>query len=189
MGSVFHKTATKKMPPEAEVFTRKGKRFARWTKRGGKTATAPVTVGRKGEDRIVVKARTYTAKYRNGTGVVVETRTGCRDKAAAKGVLAELERRAEMVRSGLVSAKEDAIADHQSVPLFDHIHSYLVHQEAEGSCEEHRANVQRELTRVVSECGFAKLGDLNRDAFEQWLTVTAREGMGARTRNRHRASW
>ncbi len=188
MGSVFHKTATKKLPPDAEIFTRKGKRFARWTKRGGNTATAPVTVGRKGEDRIVIKARTYTAKYRDGAGVVVEARTGCRDKTAAKAVLAELERRADKVRSGIVSVREDAIADHQSVSLLDHIHAYLLHQEAEGSCEEHRANVRRDLIRVASECGFAKLGDLNRDAFEQWLAFNARAGMGARTRNRHRAS-
>ena len=53
MASVFRKTATRPLPDRAEIFTRKGDRFARWKDRHGKTRTAPLTIGRDGSDRIV----------------------------------------------------------------------------------------------------------------------------------------
>src|SRR5262245_38945010 len=107
MGTVFRKTATKPLPPGAEVFTRKGERCARWKDRKGKTRTAPLTTGRDGQDRIVIVARTYLAKYRDGNGRVREVPTGCRDEQAAKAILADLERRAVRVKAKLLTAAED----------------------------------------------------------------------------------
>lgn len=40
MASVFRKTATKPLPKNAEIFTRKGERFARWKYGRGKNRTA-----------------------------------------------------------------------------------------------------------------------------------------------------
>lgn len=68
MGTVFHKTATKPLPDSAELITRKGDRLARWKDGRGKARTAPLTTGRDGSDRIVVTAKTYTEKYRDGQG-------------------------------------------------------------------------------------------------------------------------
>ena len=65
MGTVFKKTYTKPVPPEAETFTRKGQRLAKWKDGKNKTRTAPLTIGKDGSDRILVKAGTYTAKYRD----------------------------------------------------------------------------------------------------------------------------
>ena len=45
--------------------------------------------GRNRPDRIT--AGTYTAKYRDGSGIVRKVATGCRDKSAARSVLADLE--------------------------------------------------------------------------------------------------
>ena len=53
MASVFKKTATKPLPVNAEIITRKGKRLARWKDGRGKNRTAAVTTGRDGTDRIV----------------------------------------------------------------------------------------------------------------------------------------
>ena len=83
MGTVYRKTYTKPLPADVELLTRKGERLARWKDTKGKTRTAPLTTGRDGSDRILVKAGTYTAKYRDGSGVVREKATGCRDKEAA----------------------------------------------------------------------------------------------------------
>ena len=60
MGTVYRKTYTKPLPPDAETFTRKGERFARWKDSKGKSRTAPLTVGKDGTDRIVAKAGTFT---------------------------------------------------------------------------------------------------------------------------------
>ncbi|HEY3964922.1 MAG TPA: hypothetical protein VGM05_10265, partial [Planctomycetaceae bacterium] len=117
MGSIYRKTFTKPLPAGAEVFARNGERFARWKNAKGKTRTAKLTTGKDGLNRIVIEAKTFTARYRNGSNIVVEMATGCRDETAARSVLGELERRGELVKSGVITAAQDAVADHQPAPL------------------------------------------------------------------------
>ena len=52
----------------------------------------------------------------------------------------------------------------------------------------HRENVGRCLRRLAAECGFNALTGLRREALERWIVARERDGMGARTRNRHRAA-
>ena len=88
MGTVFKKTFTKPLPPNAEVFEKDGERFARWKPAKGRQRIVPLTKGTEGTGRILIKAATYTAKYRDGQGRVCERPTGCRDETAARSVLA-----------------------------------------------------------------------------------------------------
>ena len=117
MGTVFKKQYTKPLPKGAEVLTQEGKTIARWKPAKGRTATAPVARGKDGSLRILKRAATYTAKYRNGQGIVVEKATGCRDEGAARSVLTELEKKAELVRGGVLSSSEDAVAEQHQKPL------------------------------------------------------------------------
>jgi len=130
MGTVYKKTFTKPLPAGAKIIVRKGQRLAQWQDAKGKTRTAPLTAA---GDRIAVEAGTYTAKYRDGSGIVREVATGCRDESAARSVLGKLERRAELVKGEVLTAAEDATIDHQTVPLTDHIAAYLLKLEAEGA--------------------------------------------------------
>jgi len=184
VGTVFKKQVTRPLPPGAEIITRKGERVAKWKDRRGKSRTAPLTVGKDGsEQRIMTESPYYVAKYRDGGGVVRVEPTGCRDETAARQVLADLERRAELVRSNVLTAAEAAIGDHQGTPLLDHIRQYVEHLEAAGCSTEHVANVTRQLRRVADECRFSRLGDVDRNTFERWLNEQTKAGMGARTRN------
>src|SRR5262249_32877377 len=131
MGTVFRKQTTRPLPPGAEIFVRKGERFARW-KRKGKTRTAPLTAGKDGADRILTESPYFVAKYRDGAGVVQTVATGCRDETAARQVLADLERRAELIRSGVMSAAEAAVGDHQATPLAEHFVAFDQHHRAKG---------------------------------------------------------
>lgn len=150
---------------------------------------AKIIVGRDGAERIADTAATYTAKYRDGNGIVVEVATGCRDADAARKVLGELERRAELVKAGVVTADENAVADHQAVPLADHFDAYVGYLVAQGVSERHPQDIRRQLDRLAADCAFAKLPDLGRDALERWLTAQAKAGkIGARTRNTYRAA-
>jgi integrase len=185
---VFKKTFTKPVPPGAETFVRKGERFARWKDRKGKARTAPLTTGKDGSDRLLIESPYYVAKYRDGAGVVQVVPTGCRDETAARRVLADLERRAELVRSNVISATEDAIGRHRTLHLTEHFDAYLASLEAAGCCGEHRSERRRQLDRLAADCRFATLADLDRGALESWLAVRARAGMGARTRNSYLAS-
>jgi integrase len=187
MGTVFKKTFTKPLPPGAEIFVRKGQRFARW-KAKGKTLSAPLTRGEDGSDRVLIESAKWHAKYRDGSGAVRLVPTGCRDETAARQKLADLERKAELVRSNVMTAAEAAVGEHQGTPFGDHVKAYLAYLEAKGACEEHRSERRRQLDRLAADCSFGTLADLRREALERWLNAQARAGMGARTRNSYLGS-
>jgi len=189
MGTVYRKTVTKPLPAGAKIIVRKGKRFAEWLDGKEKRRTAPVTVGKDGTDRLVITAKTFMAKLRDGSGIVREAATGCRDESAARSVLTGLERRAERVRGGLLTAGEAAAIDQQDRPLSEHADAFLEHQKAKGVTEVQVDNTQSRLERIANDCGFRRLADLNGTTLERWLTARQAEGMGAITRNGYREAW
>ena len=193
MGTVFRKSYTKSLPSAAELFTRQGERFARFKDRRGKTRTEKVTTGKDGSPRLLIEAESFTAKYRDGNGIVREVATGCRDVTAARNVLAELTKRAENVKSGITTAALDTVIDHQGTPISKHVDAYLtfldtktIHGQKVSNA--HQENVARNLRRLVAECRFEKLAQIDRSAVESWMKRKEAEGMGARTRNTHRAA-
>ena len=188
MASVFRKTVIKPLPSNAELVTRQGERFARWKNRRGKNRTAPLTIGRDGSNRIVVQAGTYTAKFRDGQGVVREVATGCRDETAARQVLADLERRAELVKANVISAAEDAVACHQASLLDEHIVAHADYQKAKDLNSVSIQNTESRLRQVAADCRFHRLGDLNATALGKWLANQKNAGMGAGTRNEYRGA-
>ncbi len=190
MGTIYRELYTKPLPNKAEVFTRKGERWVRWTNRSGRKQTAKMTTGRDGSDRIIVEAGTYSARYRNGSDQLVKVTTGCKTQDAARAVLVELEGRADKVRSGMRSAAEDSVLDHQCTPIAEHIAGYIDYLRNKWGKGGHRrvspdhvANVQCCLRDVIDGCGFARLRDLNRSAVEKWVDQRAAGGMAARTIN------
>ncbi len=183
MGTVYKETFTKPLPAGAKIIVRKGQRLAQWQDAKGKTRTAPLTAA---GDRITVEAGTYTAKYRDGSGIVRKVATGCRDESAARSVLGDLERRAELVKAKVITAAEDAIADHQETPLGEHVAAFIAHQTAKGLNRVRVKNSENRLVRLTGECGFRALGDLSAAALERWLVARQTEGMGAGTRNEYR---
>src|SRR5947207_15554340 len=100
MGTVLKKRQTKSLPVGAEIFKRKGERFARWKTKKGKTRTAPLTTGKDGSAPIVLECPYWFAQYRDGNNRIRIVPTGCRDETAARQKLANLERRAELIRAG-----------------------------------------------------------------------------------------
>jgi hypothetical protein len=69
--------------------------------------------------------------------------TGCREEDAARRVLADLERRAELVRAGVMSAAESAVADHQATPLASDLDAVDEHHRAKGMTKIHREDSGR----------------------------------------------
>ena len=67
MGSIRKPTYTWPVPEGAEVFTRKGKQFARWTDGKGRKQVAELADD---GDRILMESQVYVAKYRDGAGQV-----------------------------------------------------------------------------------------------------------------------
>ena len=197
MGTVYKETYTKPIPDDVEFFIRKGQHVARWTDRRGRKRTEKVTTTKAGHDRLLIQASTYTAKYRNGSGVLRKAATGCRTLDAAKAVLNELETRADKVRCGNWTAAEDSVLDHQTTTLGRHITAYLDHlgtKRGKGGkpkvSSKHVANVEYQLRRIVASCKFRQLRDLNRPAVERWIKgqLEATQPLSARTINAHLAA-
>ena len=186
MGTVYKKTATKPIPNGAELFTKNGKRFARWKPSTGKARTAPVTTGNDGTDRIVVTVGTYLAKFRDGSGYVCEVSTGCRDEDAVRSVLGKLERRAELVKSEVITTAEAATADHQRTPIADHFAAYHEHRTAKGLNAVRIANTKSRLERLAAECDFRRLADCSADALTRWLARQQSKGMSGGNPNEYR---
>lgn len=99
-------------------------------------------------------ARTFTAKYRDGSGRVREVATGCRDESAARSVLTEMEKRAEKVKGGILSTAEERMIDHQDTPLGDHLEAYLTHLRAKGDSDTHLDDTRRLADKVIADCDF-----------------------------------
>src|SRR5262249_29123379 len=136
-----------------------------------------------GQERIEVVSTFYFARYRDHDRRMKIAPTGCRDETAARQELANLQRRVELIRSGVIKTIEASVGNHQATPLPDHITAFLAHLDAAGVTKEHRANVERQLNRLAADCSFGSLADLAPEALERWLTARAAEGMGRRTRN------
>lgn len=175
MGTVFKPFVTRPLPEGAEVVTRAGKRVAVWADASGKRRQAPATAG--DTPRIQVRGGTYTAQFRDGAGVVRRVSTGCKSLDAARAVLADLERRAEHVKAGIVTQAEANVAEHADTPVVEHVDAYLAelaHKRGKGARRtvnaEHLANVRRSLRQAVDECGFRRLRDLNRAAVDRWVS-------------------
>lgn len=188
MGSLRKKTSTKPLPTGAELFDRKGQQFVRWNDSCGKTRTAKLTTGHDGSQRIVVQSSRWTAKFRDGSGVIQEVNTGCRDKSAAQTMLTDLERRAELVRSGVMTASDESVADHQPTRLVDHLEGFIRSLKAAGRSDRHISDTDRLAKQITADCGFRVLRDIEADRVESWLVDKLDAGMAARTRNSYLGS-
>jgi hypothetical protein len=92
--------------------------------------------------------------------------TGCREEDAARRVLADLERRAELVLAGVMSATGSAVADHQATPLASHLDAVDELNRAKGVTRIHREDTGRYLPRLAADCTFGTLADLRPSAVE-----------------------
>ncbi len=187
MGSVYRSKYTKPVPSDAELFQKKGKLHARWVDGKDKKHSHAVQRNAKGELRYTRQAATYTAKYRDGQGIVRTVSTGCREKTAAQAVLNDLLKRSEQVRSGILTPDQDAMAEHQQVPLEEHIIAWKAHHKAKGTTPGRiKTNLQR-LRAITSDCQFVRLSDLDGEKLEQWLFEQAeKRDMSAGSRNGYR---
>ena len=184
MGNIFRKQTTRALPNGAEFFTKAGDRFARWQSRG-KTFTAELT-GSQETPRIVTHSKTFTARYRDHNGIVVERPTGCRDRQAAEQLLRKWEREVEQIRAGILDPKQLESARASSTNLETHLASYEQSLIARNVSAVYRSNTLRAVRRLADDLGFGCIKDISRWAVESWLAKVLGEGMSARSRNHYR---
>jgi integrase len=107
----------------------------------------------------------------------------CTDKVAARQMLAELERKAEHRKAGLV----DRFAEHRKAPIDAHLADYETHLRNKGVSAKHLSETMRRLRAVVEHCGIRSLADLRPEGVEGFLEALG-AGASARTRNTYLSS-
>lgn len=80
MANIFRKTYTQPPPKDVEIVERQGRKMALWRDRQGRKHYDRITVGRKGQVKIVRTSPTWLARYRDADGQLVTVSTGCRDR-------------------------------------------------------------------------------------------------------------
>ncbi|OQA03102.1 MAG: site-specific tyrosine recombinase XerC [Planctomycetes bacterium ADurb.Bin401] len=193
MSTVYRKTYTQPLPKNTQIVERNGQKMAMWVDGKGRKHFDQITTGNKGQTKIIRYSPTYLAQFRDSDGRMVIQSTGCRDEQAAKHVLAELIKRVEHVKAGIISTQQCRTADHAKLGLHEHIDTYLEHLQAKTVRGKrvsvaHRINVKRQLEKLINDCKFKRLIDITRDSMERWMNNSEKTGMGARTRNTYRAA-
>ncbi len=193
MATIFRKSYTQLLTKQCEIVERQGRRMAMWVDRRGRKQYDEITTGQQGQIKIIRQSPTWLARYRDADGIERIESTGCRDEQAARHVLANLLRRVEHIKAGILTAEQDRQANHAERPLVHHVADYLEHLKAKTVrgkkvAAKHRKNVERHLNKIAAEGGFRLLSDITRTAMEKWMNQREVEGMGARTRNMYRAS-
>jgi integrase len=188
MGRLFKKTTMRPVPSGAKVIEVDGKPTARWKARGGgraKWTTAPVVALDDGRQVVRQEGSTYFARYRDQNKTLVEVSTGCRDESAARQVLADLERRVERIKAGVLTPAEDAASEQQKRSVEHHLDAYV--STLTGSAM-HRENTRSYLNRLLADCGWTRLADMRRSDLECWLSEQARSNRSARSRNAYQTA-
>lgn len=186
MAAIFKKQYTKPIPAGAKIVTRMGKRVAQW-KVGNKLHSAELTA--KG-DKIRAQASVYTAKYRDGDGIVREVSTGCRDKSAAMAVLNDLTTMADRVRAKVITSAEVRIAtEYADTLLSEHIDDYVAYLKQRKANAGRVKTTDTRLKGSATECSWRYLRDLSSDGLESWLNKQVDAGRSAAVYNGYAEVW
>ncbi len=167
MGTLLRQSYTVDLPPDADIIERAGRKCVRITT-GGQTQSFPLTRDGKRYRR---QSEKWYGQYTDGTGTVRRVALST-DKAAAKQMLAKLERRAERQRTGLLDPAED----HAQRPLTAHLADYVSVLIAKGDCDAHITLTRDRIAAILDGCGFTFTRDADVSTVAQWLTDRRTDG-------------
>ena len=193
MANLFKQKTTRNLPKGAEIDTRKGERFAKWTDGKGRKRTARV-VGEGDAARIVTESGTWYARIRMADGTRVDVSTGCRDKSAAMSRLTELMAEQEKIRAGVITQREANTAKHGRRDYAETVAAFIAGMKARGCAKGTCSDWTRFLKVGNGQLGWRTLSDMDRAALENWLSLQAAtlkdekdplSSMGARVHNTH----
>ena len=149
---------------QTRYFTKDGKRCRRDTQ--GAIARA-------------VQSKTWSGRYKDADGILREKALST-NKAAARILLGELVVRTERSKSGL----SDRFEEHHKTLLKQHLDDFKQHLAGKGNCERHVKLTFQRVQRVLTECQWRRIGDIDGDSLNTWLKDRRdAEDFGASTSN------
>jgi integrase len=161
MPRLFRQSYTRAIPEGADIITMKGKRHARFQDEDGRTITAPLNS--KGE-RIRLLSTKWYGEYLDADGIPRREPLST-DKVAAQQLLAELVRKAERGKAGIL----DPFEEHCRRPLLEHLTDFQTSLLADGDTADHAKKTTSRARRVLQECGFVFIPDISASAVQTFL--------------------
>jgi integrase len=137
-----------------------------------------VPKGTPGARKVQAKSRKWYGQYLDGDGRR-RREPLTTDKAAARQLLAELERAVAHGRAGLT----DEFAEYRKASIREHVDAYKAHLRHKGVSEAKFKESSRQLKAVLDACDVRTLSDLRPEGVERFLNVLADRGTGVATRN------
>jgi len=132
--------------------------------------------------RVTKKARKWYIEYRDAQGVRRRV-PGYTDKRATEQKAAELERKAERQRAGIIDQADLDFSEHAVALIDRHVDAYRAHLAAAGVSEKHLRETTRRVRLILEACNFRRFKDIRAEPVNNWCNLRTDEGMSSRTRN------
>lgn len=180
MARVFKHTYTKPLPQGADLFTRKGKHYARFKDGKDRTATAPLSQDGK---KVVIETAKWYIEYKDADGIMRRV-PGCKDRQAAAKMASDLESAAERGRTGLI----DRHAAQRQRPLAEHLAEWEIDLLAKGNTQHYVHRTIACARAILENCQFRFWSDVSASSVQTYLgelreAKNGEIGPGANTAN------
>ena len=151
------------------------KRYTRFVDAGGKRC-------RKGDSGSIKKqsqSKQWFGQYRDADGIV-RVKALSPNKESAMILLGELVLKAAKSRSG----QTDRFEEHHRTSLWKQLADFEQHLAGKGNCERHVTLTVQRCRRIITDCQWKRIGDIDGDALQSWLKDRRDAGdFGASTSN------
>jgi len=132
-------------------------------------------------------AKRWTATYTDEHGKT-RTKAAFTDRAESLRFARDLDDNAYKRRRGLIDDREDRLAEQGKAPIKQHVDAYEEHLESKGGDARHRHQTIKVINKVIDECGWSTLRDLDGSSLVSNLRNYHDGGRSARSVNARRQS-
>lgn len=150
MSKLLRKVTIKPIPEGARNVIVRGEKLAKWTTKKGKECSAFLN---ESGDRLRIVSRKWYGRI-PGVDKPVPL---CTNKDAAQMMLADLIRKAELAKAGVV----DRFEGHRTKPLAEHLNDFEAALTASGANPRHVRQTVGYARSVVEGCGFTFMADVS----------------------------
>lgn len=176
MATVFRRADRKPVPAGAEIVTRKGRQYARFTDGRGRVRTHPLS---EGGTQMLVERRCWYVAYEGADGRRIFLK-GYTDKGATEQLARDRTRMVERVRAGLAVTEPGKLG----TPLADALDLYLADLKALGRDPMYVYNCDKRLTKLAAACCWATPAAVRAEHFVRWRSANSPAKSG-RTLNQY----
>jgi integrase len=138
------------------------------------------TVAGKNGKRIRKQSQYWYVDYKTSDGTRDRVK-GFKDKSTTTQLAAELEKKAELARAGIV----DKYAEYRKTPLKKHLDDYRQNMVDGGDTPKHAKTTYNRSKAIIEGCGFAFIIDVSASAVQNHLAERRRLGLGVSTSNHY----